>query len=158
GAIAIGVPGWPLFAFWTASIERVRIVSTHSRSRSAWAGGVDSGGAMGARCGRWTGRRRVSAPRAAGPPPAAAPPARGVETPLSPCERKPAPRVDGPITVCLRSVVRRARRTTSRGPRGRDEMIEAVRAPDERFANLPDFPWEAHYREHEGVRLAHVDE
>ncbi len=32
GASAIGVPGWPEFAFWTASIESVRIVLTHSSS------------------------------------------------------------------------------------------------------------------------------
>ena len=32
GASAIGVPGWPEFAFCTASIESVRIVSTHSSS------------------------------------------------------------------------------------------------------------------------------
>src|SRR5690349_17990897 len=34
GAAPIGAPGWPEFAFWTASIERVRIVSMASRSRS----------------------------------------------------------------------------------------------------------------------------
>jgi haloalkane dehalogenase len=33
----------------------------------------------------------------------------------------------------------------------------AVRAPDERFAGLPDFPWEPSYREWEGLRLAHLD-
>src|SRR3954451_3594063 len=33
GARAIGVPGWPEFAFWTASIESVRIVSIESFSR-----------------------------------------------------------------------------------------------------------------------------
>src|SRR4051794_23241876 len=26
GAMAIGIPGWPLFAFWTASMASVRIV------------------------------------------------------------------------------------------------------------------------------------
>ena len=37
-------------------------------------------------------------------------------------------------------------------------MTEAVRAPDERFAELPDFPYEPHYRELDGLRLAHLDE
>ena len=37
-------------------------------------------------------------------------------------------------------------------------MSHAVRTPDDRFANLPDFPFAAHYREWEGLRLAHVDE
>ena len=37
-------------------------------------------------------------------------------------------------------------------------MTEAMRAPEERFADLPDFPYEASYREVEGLRLAHVDE
>src|SRR3954451_25271878 len=34
GASAIGVPGWPEFAFWTASIDSVRIVSMLSLSRA----------------------------------------------------------------------------------------------------------------------------
>src|SRR5580698_10279188 len=37
-------------------------------------------------------------------------------------------------------------------------MPDAVRTPDERFEGLPDFPFEAHYREVEGLRLAHLDE
>lgn len=37
-------------------------------------------------------------------------------------------------------------------------MTQAVRAPEERFANLPDFPYEPHYRELDGLRLAHLDE
>lgn len=36
--------------------------------------------------------------------------------------------------------------------------MDAVRTPDERFAGLPDFPWAPHYREWEGLRLAHLDE
>ena len=32
------------------------------------------------------------------------------------------------------------------------------RTPDERFENLPGFPWEPRYREWEGLRLAHIDE
>ena len=32
--MAMGVPGWPELAAWTASIERVRMVLTQSRSRS----------------------------------------------------------------------------------------------------------------------------
>ncbi|MBK5231053.1 MAG: alpha/beta fold hydrolase [Thermoleophilia bacterium] len=31
------------------------------------------------------------------------------------------------------------------------------RTPDDRFAGLPGFPYEPHYREWEGLRLAHVD-
>ncbi len=37
-------------------------------------------------------------------------------------------------------------------------MTDAYRTPDERFAALPDFPWEARYREVDGLRLAHLDE
>jgi haloalkane dehalogenase len=38
--------------------------------------------------------------------------------------------------------------------------LEAVfRTPDDRFADLPDFPWEAHYVEtSEGLRVAYIDE
>jgi haloalkane dehalogenase len=37
-------------------------------------------------------------------------------------------------------------------------MPEAFRTPDERFADLPDFPYAPRYREWDGLRLAHVDE
>ncbi len=37
-------------------------------------------------------------------------------------------------------------------------MSDAVRTPEEAFADLPDFPFKAHYREVEGLRLAHLDE
>lgn len=37
-------------------------------------------------------------------------------------------------------------------------MSDAVRTPEEAFANLPDFAFGAHYREVEGLRLAHLDE
>jgi len=37
-------------------------------------------------------------------------------------------------------------------------MTDAVRTPDELLEGLPDFPFESHYREHEGLRLAHIDE
>jgi haloalkane dehalogenase len=37
-------------------------------------------------------------------------------------------------------------------------MTDAVRTPDELLEGLPDFPFQANYREHEGLRLAHVDE
>jgi haloalkane dehalogenase len=37
-------------------------------------------------------------------------------------------------------------------------MTDAVRAPDERFEGLPDFPFEPHYREVDGLRLCHLDE
>ena len=33
GAIAMGVPGCPEFAFWTPSIDNVRMVFMHSPSR-----------------------------------------------------------------------------------------------------------------------------
>jgi haloalkane dehalogenase len=36
--------------------------------------------------------------------------------------------------------------------------VEAVRTPEERFEGLPDFPFEPHYREVDGLRLAHIDE
>src|SRR3954467_7493595 len=94
GAIAIGMPGWPLLAFWTASIDSVRMVSMLRRSRSTCAG--DSVVLM-----------------------AAGYPRRGFGT-------VPRP-------------------------------MDAVRTPDERFAALPDFPFEPVYREWEGLRLAHLD-
>ncbi len=37
-------------------------------------------------------------------------------------------------------------------------MGDAVRTPEEAFADLPDFPFEPRYREVEGLRLAHIDE
>ena len=40
----------------------------------------------------------------------------------------------------------------------RARLTEAVRAPEERFADLPDFPYEPRYREVDGLRLAHLDE
>lgn len=36
--------------------------------------------------------------------------------------------------------------------------INAVRTPDDRFAGLPDFPFEPRYRTYDGLRLAHLDE
>jgi haloalkane dehalogenase len=38
------------------------------------------------------------------------------------------------------------------------EMAEALRTPEEALEGLPDFPFAAHYREVDGLRLAHVDE
>src|SRR6059058_5230770 len=35
---------------------------------------------------------------------------------------------------------------------------DAIRTPDELLEGLPDFPFEPHYREHDGLRLAHLDE
>ncbi|MEK9821754.1 MAG: alpha/beta fold hydrolase, partial [Gammaproteobacteria bacterium] len=35
---------------------------------------------------------------------------------------------------------------------------EFVRTPDERFRNLPDFPYEPHYIEIDGLRMHYVDE
>ena len=37
-------------------------------------------------------------------------------------------------------------------------MTDAVRTPDELFEGLPDFPFAAHWRDWEGLRLAHIDE
>jgi haloalkane dehalogenase len=37
-------------------------------------------------------------------------------------------------------------------------MTDAVRTPDELLSGLPDFPFEPHFREVDGLRLAHVDE
>ncbi len=40
----------------------------------------------------------------------------------------------------------------------RSAAVDAYRTPDERFADLPGFPYEPHYREVDGLRLAHIDE
>ena len=37
-------------------------------------------------------------------------------------------------------------------------MTDAHRTPDELFAGLPDFPFEPHFRQWDGLRLAHLDE
>lgn len=37
-------------------------------------------------------------------------------------------------------------------------MTETYRTPDERFRGLPDFPWEPHYFDWDGIRLARIDE
>jgi len=37
-------------------------------------------------------------------------------------------------------------------------MVETVRTPQESLEGLPDFPFAAHYRDLDGLRLAHVDE
>ncbi|MGI8505231.1 MAG: haloalkane dehalogenase [Solirubrobacteraceae bacterium] len=37
-------------------------------------------------------------------------------------------------------------------------MTNAVRTPEERFEGLPEFPFEAHWRQFDGLRLAHLDE
>lgn len=36
--------------------------------------------------------------------------------------------------------------------------MNVVRTPEERFAELPDFPFQPRYRERDGLRLAHLDE
>jgi haloalkane dehalogenase len=36
-------------------------------------------------------------------------------------------------------------------------MTDAIRAPDELLADLPDFPFEPSYRQLDGLRLAHID-
>jgi pimeloyl-ACP methyl ester carboxylesterase len=37
-------------------------------------------------------------------------------------------------------------------------MATALRTSDERFADLPGWPWAPHYREHAGLRVHHIDE
>ena len=37
-------------------------------------------------------------------------------------------------------------------------MTDAIRTPDQILEGLPDFPYEPHYRNVDGLRLAHVDE
>jgi haloalkane dehalogenase len=37
-------------------------------------------------------------------------------------------------------------------------VTDAVRAPEELFCGLPDFPFAPHYRSFDGLRLAHIDE
>ena len=36
--------------------------------------------------------------------------------------------------------------------------MDAYRTPDDRFEDLPDFPWEPHYRDVGGLRMAHVED
>ena len=36
--------------------------------------------------------------------------------------------------------------------------MESIRTPDERFSNLPDYPFAPHYTEVDGLRVHHVDE
>jgi haloalkane dehalogenase len=38
-----------------------------------------------------------------------------------------------------------------------EEMMTVLRTPDERFASLPDFPFEPRYVEHNGLRIHYVD-
>jgi haloalkane dehalogenase len=37
-------------------------------------------------------------------------------------------------------------------------VVDAIRTPDEALADLPDFPFQSRFREHDGLRLAHLDE
>jgi haloalkane dehalogenase len=37
-------------------------------------------------------------------------------------------------------------------------VTDAIRTPDVLLEGLPDFPWQPHYRQVDGLRLAHVDE
>jgi haloalkane dehalogenase len=37
-------------------------------------------------------------------------------------------------------------------------VTDSIRTPDELFADLPDFPFAPHWREFDGLRLAHLDE
>ena len=37
-------------------------------------------------------------------------------------------------------------------------MTDTIRTPDDRFEGLPDYPFAAHYRQFDGLRLAHIDE
>lgn len=38
------------------------------------------------------------------------------------------------------------------------DSAEVFRTPDDRFGNLPAFPYEPRYRDWQGMRLAHIDE
>src|SRR5690348_8886896 len=38
------------------------------------------------------------------------------------------------------------------------DIMELLRTPDERFANLPDYPFAPHYAEVNGVRIHYLDE
>jgi haloalkane dehalogenase len=40
----------------------------------------------------------------------------------------------------------------------REPMVDVVRTPDEALEGLPDFPFASHFREVDGLRLAHLDE
>jgi haloalkane dehalogenase len=40
----------------------------------------------------------------------------------------------------------------------REQMVEAMRTPEEALEGLPDFPYHSRYREVDGLRLAHLDE
>lgn len=40
----------------------------------------------------------------------------------------------------------------------RSSPVQVQRTPDERFADLPDFPFEPHYVDVDGVRMAYIDE
>jgi haloalkane dehalogenase len=37
-------------------------------------------------------------------------------------------------------------------------MTDAIRTPDELLEGLPEFPFAPHFRQHDGLRLAHIDE
>ena len=37
-------------------------------------------------------------------------------------------------------------------------MTATYRTPDQRFEELPDYPWEPQYFDWEGIRLARIDE
>ena len=52
------------------------------------------------------------------------------------------------------------RREPSRWATGmlRERMTDVVRTPEEALEGLPDFPFASHYREVDGLRLAHLDE
>src|SRR5690348_16752763 len=39
-----------------------------------------------------------------------------------------------------------------------EKTVEILRTPDERFANLPDYPFAPHYIEVDGVRIHYLDE
>ncbi len=57
-----------------------------------------------------------------------------------------------------RGLLRRACAATVAAGRGGSTMTEVFRTPDERFDELPGYPFEPHYVEVDGLRLHHVDE
>ena len=52
----------------------------------------------------------------------------------------------------------RARADGLRVPRGAGAAMSVYRTPDERFEGLPDFPFEPHYLDQDGLRMHYLDE
>ena len=61
------------------------------------------------------------------------------------------------LTEIWDAVIHRGRAPAS-PPRRKDEPMDVFRTPDERFEDLPGYPYEPHYVEVDGLRLHHLDE